>query len=121
MICNLELLQFYIYSLYVTLKLKFMIIAEKVKNRANKYGSHKLAFIEGAKFALKNQFINTNIDLPCNHKELIVDNGLVTHTKIVVAVAENNCFLLTGMHLSQGKWYWDTDKNVSMWMEIPKL
>ena len=54
-----------------------MILQEKIKKKAERFGKLAPAFLEGAKFALENQWISVDDDLPCNHEELI--NGNVTH------------------------------------------
>ena len=45
------------------------IIKEKIKKEADGYGTLAPTFIEGAKFALENQWISVNEDLPYKHKE----------------------------------------------------
>ena len=58
-----------------------MILQEKIQKKAERFGKLAPAFLEGAEFALENQWININEDLPCNHKELLVNNTL---TKSVI-------------------------------------
>ena len=48
-----------------------MIIQEKIQNKAEGYGQLAPVFLEGAKFALSNQWISADEDLPCNHEELM--------------------------------------------------
>ena len=47
-----------------------MVIEEKIKKEADGYGPLASAFIEGANFAIENQWISVDDDLPCNHDEL---------------------------------------------------
>ena len=49
-----------------------MILQENVKKKAEGFGKLAPVFIEGAEFALENQWISVEDDLPCNHKELMV-------------------------------------------------
>ena len=55
-----------------------MTLQEKIKQKSKGFGKLAPVFLEGAKFALKNQWISVEEDLPCNHKELIRKNGLDT-------------------------------------------
>ena len=48
-----------------------MIPQEKIKKKAEGYGIFGPMFLEGAEFALNNQWISVEEDLPCNHEELI--------------------------------------------------
>ena len=48
-----------------------MTVQEKIKKKAEGYGILSIEFIEGAKFALENQWTSVNEDLPYKHKELI--------------------------------------------------
>ena len=48
-----------------------MTVQEKIKKKAEGFGKLAPAFLEGAEFALENQWISVEDDLPCNHKELI--------------------------------------------------
>ena len=47
------------------------MIQEKIKKKAEGFGKLAPAFLEGAKFALENQWISVKEDLPYNHKELL--------------------------------------------------
>ena len=46
-----------------------MILQEKIKKKAEGFGKLTPAFLEGANFALENQWISVEEDLPCNHEE----------------------------------------------------
>ena len=48
-----------------------MIPQEKIKKKAKGYGIFGPMFLERAEFALNNQWISVEEDLPCNHEELI--------------------------------------------------
>ena len=56
-----------------------MILQEKIQKKAEGYGKLAPVFLEGAKFALENQWISVKDDLPCNHLEMIcwpeIDEG----------------------------------------------
>ena len=60
-----------------------MTLQEKIKKKAEGYGKLAPVFLEGAEFALNNQWISVNDDLPCNHDEL-KPNSYATYKVIVL-------------------------------------
>ena len=94
-----------------------MIFQEKIQKKAEGYGKLAPVFLEGAKFALENQFINIKDDLPCNHKELIRKNGSSTKRVIVI---EDEGYFLDHMVFSNNEWDWTYATIPSHWMPIPK-
>ena len=99
-----------------------MILQEKINKKAEGYGKFALAFLEGVEFALNNQWISVQKDLPCNHKELISpdkssENFTVTEYVVVVVYGYK---LLSRMYKLDGKWYWETDEPTH-WFPIPEL
>ena len=48
-----------------------MTLQEKIRKKAEGFGKLAPAFLEGAEFALNNQWISVKDDLPCNHEELM--------------------------------------------------
>lgn len=57
------------------------IIQEKIKKEAEGYGKLATAFIEGAEFALNNQWISVNERLPHEEKDGLSIKVLVVSTK----------------------------------------
>ena len=49
-----------------------MTLQEKIQKKAEGFGKLAPVFLEGAEFALENQWISVKDDLPCNHEELII-------------------------------------------------
>ena len=97
------------------------IIQEKIKKEAEGYGKLSPAFIEGAKFALENQWINVNDDLPCNHEELL-KSPKSYRTKPVIVRFDNNMHGFLYMTKIPNKWEWfDKIKGITHWMPIPEL
>ena len=98
------------------------IIQEKIKKEAEGYGKLAPVFIEGADFALNNQWISVDDDLPYNHNELIrskeVNEG--TETVEVFAVNEYGDIWDDYMVYENGKWRWN-DFEPDFWMIPPKL
>ena len=60
-----------------------MTLQDKIKKKAEGFGKLAPAFLEGAEFALNNQWISVNDDLPCNHDEL-KPNSYATYKVIVL-------------------------------------
>ena len=67
-----------------------MTIEEKIQKKAEGYGELAPVFLEGAKFALENQWISVEDDLPCNHKELLY--GVSQTVKVITAYEEERGF-----------------------------
>ena len=98
------------------------IIQEKIKKEAEGYGKLAPAFIEGAKFALENQWISVNDDLPCNHEELIITSDYYEKETIeVITINEFKMIGLNYMILCDNKWKWKYDIEFCYWMPIPEV
>ena len=95
-----------------------MALDEKIQKKAEGFGKLAPAFLEGAKFALENQFINVKDDLPYNHEELIRKNGSSTKREIVI---EDEGYFLDHMVFFNNEWDWAYATIPSYWMPIPKL
>ena len=98
------------------------MIQEKIKKKAEGFGKLAPAFLEGAKFALENQWTSVEDDLPCYHMDLIrgteIDEGTET---IDVCVANEDGYIWDDyMIYENGKWRWN-DFKPAYWMIPPKL
>lgn len=99
-----------------------MTLQEKIKKEAEGYGKLAPAFLEGAKFALENQWISVKDDLPCNHEELIDKNYKGNFIKtLFVIVWYDNHEDLDCMISENGKWRWLGKYSYTHWMPIPEL
>lgn len=94
-----------------------MELQEKIQNKAEEYGKLTPAFPEGAKFALENQWISIEDDLPCNHEELVHSN----YTDRVLVLSRNGYSEVTFMCIIEDVWEWNTLITVLYWTPIPKL
>lgn len=100
-----------------------MKLQEKIENKAEEYGKLAPSFLEGAKFALENQWIKVEDDLPCNHKELITTKGHYKKETINVitidryGIIEDKYMVL----YDNGEWCWKYGIPPLYWMPIPKL
>ena len=95
---------------------------ENIQKKAEEYGELASVFLEGAKFALENQWISTKEDLPCNHEELIFLGGLIdgSETIDVFLRYESGDIWSDYMIYTNGKWRW-SDGEPDYWMIPPKL
>ena len=94
-----------------------MILQENIQKKAEEYGELDSVFLEGAKFALENQWINVNEDLPYNHKELLVNDTL---TKSVIIKNSDGSIEFSLMYLDV-EWKWMSGDNPTHWFPIPEL
>ena len=82
-----------------------MTIQEKIQKKAKGYGIFGPMFLEGAEFALNNQWISVEEDLPCNHEELIsTEYDKETIYVLVIGkdvIAETDC-----MEYNGNEWVW---------------
>ena len=95
-----------------------MILQEKIKQKAEGYGILSPEFIEGAKFALKNQWISVDEDLPCHHEELL---NAECQTKKVFILKCGGFPDVDYMLKIGGKWIWFEYKSPEFWMPILDL
>ena len=99
-----------------------MIPQEKIKKKAKGYGIFGPMFLEGAEFALNNQWISVEEDLPCNHEELIsTEYDKETIYVLVIskdAIADTDCMEYNGK-----EWRWQRNSffGATHWMQIRKL
>ena len=94
-----------------------MIIQEKIQKKAEGFGKLASVFLKGAEYALNNQYISVEDDLPCFHKELF--DG--TETKHVVTLDSNGDIHLDYMIYYFTKWEWNRkDANILFWFPIPE-
>ena len=99
-----------------------MILQEKIKNKSEGFGKLAPVFLEGAEFALENQWISVEDDLPCNHKELI-DTEYDKETIYVVVVGKGTIVDTDCMEYNGKEWRWQRNTFFvpTHWMPIPKF
>ena len=101
-----------------------MTLQDRIKKKAEGYGKLAPSFIEGAKFALENQWISVEDDLPCNHKELIDPETRGLHEETIpVVVWIGYSFGIDYMIYENNEWKWRKwwrNYSVTHWMPIPE-
>ena len=111
-----------------------MILQEKIKQKAERYGKLAPVFLECAEFALENQWISVDKDLPCNHKELMVkdEKGRWETKRVLVRIQETDTsfkrpyFADCKMSKWNGEeygflWHLCSQGYITHWMPIPEL
>lgn len=94
------------------------MVQEKIKNKSEGFGPLAPLFLEGAEFALNNQWVSVEEDLPCNHGELL---NAKYETKEVFILKRGGFPDIDYMLKMDGKWIWFEYKSPEFWMPIPKL
>lgn len=101
-----------------------MVIQEKIQKKAEGFGKLAPVFLEGAMFALDNQWISVEEDLPCNNPNNI-HFGFTN--KVFVIDSNKNIFIAYMKKNKNNKWVWCSDDNLDLshiithWMPIPGL
>ena len=96
---------------------------EKIQKKAEGFGKLAPVFLEGAEFALNNQWINVDEDLPCNNP----NNIHFGFTNRVFAIDYNKNIFIAYMTKYNNKWVWCRDDNfdllyiITHWFPIPVL
>ena len=100
-----------------------MIIQEKIQKKAEGFGKLAPVFLEGAKFALENQWISVKDDLPCNHEELIITNCYYDGKETINVITINKRGVVNEnfMIFYDNKWEWGFSTAPCYWFPIPEL
>ena len=99
-----------------------MTLQEKIQKKAEGFGKLAPAFLEGAEFALNNQWISVEDDLPCNHEEFI-SRRLFSYEKetihVLTLLPDGNIVIDFMIH-NRGKWKWWSHHRPTHWFPIPE-
>ena len=96
-----------------------MILQEKIKKKAEGFGKLSPVFLEAADYALNNQWISVDEDLPYNHDELFINDDK-KETKTVLSII-NGYIMMSRMYKPKHKWHWDSEEQPTHWMPIPEI
>ena len=101
-----------------------MTLQEKIQKKAEGFGKLAPVFLEGAEFAIENQWISVDDDLPCNHNDLILTyNDKPFSTKRVMVVTDIHTLFLCEMKKDDDRgWIWNctTKDKITHWFPIPE-
>ena len=102
-----------------------MIIQKHIRKKAEGFGKLSPVFLEAADYALNNQWISVNEDLPCNHSDLILTyNDIPFSTKRVLVMTDIHTLFLCEMKKDDNRgWIWNysTKDKITYWFPIPKF
>ena len=102
-----------------------MTLQEKIQKKAEGFGKLAPVFLEGARFALENQWISVDEDLPCNHSDLVLTyNNTSFSTKRVLVMTDIHTLFLCEMKKDNNHgWIWNysTKDKIVYWFPIPEL
>ena len=96
-----------------------MILQEKINKKAKGFLKFAPVFLEGADYALNNQWISVEDDLPCNHKELVIKGS--PYTKRVMVIEDGDYYFDLMVLSNNGEWKWLYSFHPTHWMPIPKM
>ena len=96
-----------------------MIIQKHIRKKAKGFLKFAPVFLEGADYALNNQWISVEDDLPCNHKELIIKGS--PYTKRVMVIEDGGYYFDYMVLSNNGEWKWFYSFHPTHWMPIPEL
>ena len=97
-----------------------MTLKEKIQKKAEGYGKLAPVFLEGAKFALENQWISVEDDLPYEYPELLKD---INTTVSVLTKTKWLGYFVQFMYYIETRKSWEFSEGggVECWMPIPEL
>ena len=101
-----------------------MTLQEKIQKKAEGFGKLAPVFLEGAEFAIENQWISVDEDLPCNHSDLVLTyNDTPFSTKRVMVVTDIHTLFLCEMKKDDDRgWIWNysTKDKITHLFPIPE-
>ena len=97
-----------------------MMVQEKIKKKAEELGIFAPDFLEGANFALNNQWIDCDDKMPFEYPELLLDRD---NTVPVLTKTERLGYLVQFMYYIETKQIWTFSEGggVTHWMPLPAL
>lgn len=97
-----------------------MMVQEKIKKKADGFGKLSPVFIEGAKFAIENQWIDCNDKMPFEYTELLLDKD---NTVPVLTKTKRLGYLVQFMYYIETRqsWTFSEGGGVTHWMPLPDL
>ena len=101
-----------------------MKLQEKINKKAEEFGKLAPVFLEGAKFALNNQFISIKDKRPCDEKDMVIEilAGIELRTKKVLVLLEDGIIGITYMYsFPPYGWHWNINDVITHWFPIPEL
>ena len=97
-----------------------MILQENIQKKADVFGKISPVFLEGANFAIENQWIDCNDKMPYEYPELLLDKD---NTVPVLTKTERLGYLVQFMYYIETRqsWAFSEGGGVTHWMPLPAL
>ena len=97
-----------------------MILQENIQKKADVFGKISPVFLEGANFAIENQWIDCDDKMPFEYLELLLDED---NTVPVLTKTERLGYLVQFMYYIETKQIWTFSEGggVTHWMPLPDL
>ena len=97
-----------------------MILQENIQKKADVFGKISPVFLEGANFAIENQWIDCNNKMPYEYPELLLDRD---NTVPVLTKTERLGYLVQFMYYIETRqsWAFSEGGGVTHWMPLPDL
>ena len=97
-----------------------MILQEIIQKKADIFGKLSPVFIEGAKFAIENQWIDCNDKMPFEYPELLLNKD---NTIPVLTKTERLGYLVQFIYYikTRQSWAFSEGGGVTHWMPLPAL
>ena len=96
-----------------------MVIQKHIRKKAEGFGKLSPVFLEAADYALNNQWINVEDDLPCNHKEFVIKGS--PYTKRVMVIEDGGYYFDYMVLSNNGEWKWFYSFHPTHWAPILEL
>ena len=96
-----------------------MILQEKIQKKAEEYGQLAAVFLEGAKFALENQWISVDDKMPYEYPEILASRDT---TVPILTKTERLGYFVQNMYYIEhrNEWEFSEGGGVESWMPILK-
>ena len=97
-----------------------MTLQENIQKKSEGFGQLAPVFLEGAKFAIENQWIDCNDKMPFEYPELLLDRD---NTVPVLTKTERLGYLVQFMYYIETRqsWTFSEGGGVTHWMPLPDL
>ena len=97
-----------------------MILQENIQKKADVFGKISPVFLEGANFAIENQWIDCNDKMPYEYPELLLDRDntvpVLTKTERLGYFVQYMCYIA-----HRNEWIFSEGGGVTHWMPLPDL
>ena len=97
-----------------------MTLQEKIQKKAEEYGELASVFLEGAKFALENQWISVDDKMPYEYPEILASRDT---TVPILTKTERLGYFVQNMYYIEhrNKWEFSEGGGIESWMPIPEI